>query len=127
MAVYESSEQLYKVMQQLVAQIETQYPQATEAMLKSKLIIRFICRQPDGEIVVDAQKRPLQFYYGSAPITPQLDINLDTDILHQILLGELNLMKALGSKKVQPKGPVWKVISLAPLFEYAQKIYPQLL
>lgn len=127
MAVYQSAEQLYNIMQQLVAEIEGRYPQATEAMLKSKLVIRFVCRQPDGEMVVDARKRPLQILYGTSAVKPQLDIHLDADTLHQILLGNLNLVKALGSKKVQPKGPVWKVISLAPLFEQAQTVYPQIL
>ncbi|MEM7119339.1 MAG: SCP2 sterol-binding domain-containing protein [Chloroflexota bacterium] len=127
MAVYQSADQLYNVMQQLVTAIETQYPQATEAMLKSKLVIRFICRQPDGEMVVDARKRPLQIHYGTSLVKPQLDIHLDADTLHQILLGELNLIKALGSKKVEPKGPIFKAISLAPLFEQAQSVYPEIL
>jgi hypothetical protein len=127
MPVFTTNTQLYTVMEQLVSRIEVEYPQATEAMLKSKLVIRFNCQEPMGEITIDAGKRPLQIHYGSAPIKPELDITLPSDTLHQILLGNLTLAKALGSKQVQPKGPIWKVMSLAPLFDQAQKIYPQLL
>ena len=127
MAVFSSSTQLYSLMQQLVARIEAEYPQATEAMLKSKLVIRFNCQEPAGEMTIDASKRPLKIHYGTTTIKPELDITLPSDTLHQILLGNLNLAKALGSKQVQPKGPVWKVMSLAPLFDQAQKIYPQLI
>jgi hypothetical protein len=38
----------------------------------------------------------------------------------------LSLTKAVGSKKVKPKGPVWKVMALADLFYHAQKIYPEI-
>ncbi len=127
MAVFSSNTQLYVVMQQLVARIEAEYPQATEAVLKSKLVIRFNCQEPAGEITIDGSKRPLAIHYGPTAVKPELDITLPSDTLHQILLGNLNLAKALGSKQVQPKGPVWKVMSLAPLFDQAQKIYPQLL
>lgn len=127
MAVFSSSTQLYSLMQQLVARIEAEYPQATEAMLKSKLVIRFNCQEPAGEMTIDASKRPLKIHYGPTTVKPELDITLPSDTLHQILLGNLNLAKALGSKQVQPKGPVWKVMSLAPLFDQAQKIYPQLI
>lgn len=78
-------------------------------------------------MMLDARKRPFHITYGPSTIKPTLDITLTTQTLHEILLGQLPLTKALGGKRIKPKGPVWKVITLAPLFDKAKGIYPSVL
>jgi alkyl sulfatase BDS1-like metallo-beta-lactamase superfamily hydrolase len=125
MAVFTSDEQLYACMRELFGRMEAEDPAAAEGLLKSKMcyVLRFT--GPVAEMMVDARKRPLTITYGPTATKPDLDIELTADAFHQILLGELSLPKAVGSKQVKPKGPVWKVTSLADLFHHAQKIYPQ--
>ena len=122
---YQDEAQLYRCLQTLFSQVEAELPQATDALLKAKLCIRFNISEPEAALIIDAKKRPLQIEYGQANShKPDLDVDITGEALHQILLGQLNLTKAVGSKKVKPKGPVWKVMALADLFYHAQKIYP---
>jgi alkyl sulfatase BDS1-like metallo-beta-lactamase superfamily hydrolase len=128
MAVFSSAEQLYASLRVLFARIEAENPQAADAMLKSRLSFRFRCSDPAAVLLIDARKRPLQIAYGADNTTkPDLDVKLTTDTLHQILMGQLTLTKAVGSKKLVPTGPVWKTMTLADLFNHAKTIYPQIL
>ncbi|VAW38524.1 hypothetical protein MNBD_CHLOROFLEXI01-2446 [hydrothermal vent metagenome] len=126
MMAYRDEAHLYACLRELFAQIESDLPQAMDSMLKAKLCIRFDCSEPNAELTINARKRPLQIDYGRSAHRPDLDIDMTGDALHQILLGNLSLTKAVGSKKVKPKGPVWKVMALADLFTHAQKIYPDI-
>ena len=122
---YQDEAQLYGYLQELFNRVEADLPQATDSLLKAKLCIRFNVSDPDAALVINAKERPLQIAYGrSNNHKPDLDVDITGDALHQILLGQLSLTKAVGSKKVKPKGPVWKVMALADLFTHAQKIYP---
>ena len=124
---YQNEAQLYNCMQDLFGRVEADLPQATDSLIKAKLCIRFNVSEPDATLLVNAKKRPLQIEYGRANHhKPDLDVDVTGAAFHQILLGQLNLTKAVGSKKVKPKGPVWKIMALADLFYHAQKIYPQI-
>ena len=127
MAVYASADQLYDCLRELFARMEAAEPRAAESLLKSRLCIRFDLREPMAEITIDGRRRPLQIAYGPTAGKPELDVALAADTLHRILLGELSLAKALGSKLLKPTGPVWKTAALADLFASARSIYPQVL
>ncbi len=127
MAPYSSDSQLYSCFQTLVARIEEADPSATEALLKSRIAISFRLTEPTAEMMFDARKRPFQIIYGPSNNKPILDVSLTSKTLHKILLGQLTLTKALGSKQLKPNGPIWKVITLAPLFDKAKDIYPNIL
>lgn len=122
---YQDEAQLYSCMQDLFNRVESDLPQATDSLIKAKLCIRFNVSDPVAILLINAQKRPLQIEYGRAnSYKPDLDVDVTGEALHQILLGQLSLTKAIGSKKVKPKGPIWKIMALADLFYHAQKIYP---
>lgn len=124
---YRDETQLYSCLGQLFNQVETDIPQATDSLLKAKLSIRFNVTDPTAMLLINAKERPLQIEYGRANNhKPDLEVDITGEALHQILLGQLSLTKAVGSKKVKPKGPVWKVMALADLFYHAQKIYPSI-
>ncbi len=124
MAIFKSDEQLYTCMRDLFSRIEVQEPAAADSLLKSKMCYAFHFSEPAAAMMVDARKRPLQITYGATTSKPDLAIELTADAFHQILLGDLSLTKAMGSKQLIPKGPVWKVTSVADLFRHAQRIYP---
>ncbi len=127
MAVYESDKQLYTCFKALFSQIEKEDPAAAESLLKSKMSIRFQCTDPTAAITIDARKKPVDIIYGKSTIKPVLDIGLSADTLHEILLGEIGLSKAIGSGRMKPKGPIWKSVALEPLLHDAQKMYPEVL
>ena len=128
MPIYASDEQLYANLRLLFARIEAKNPQAAAALHKARLSFCFRCSDPDALLIIDARQRPLHVTYGTHnSLKPDLDIKLATDTLHHILLGQLTLTKALGSKKLIPTGPIWKTMVLADLFQQAKTIYPQIL
>jgi putative sterol carrier protein len=126
MAIFSSSDQLYDTLRILFTRMETEDPMAAEGLLKSRLRIQFRCSAPEALVLFDARERPLQILYGeSAKMKVDLDVELTGDALHEILLGELRLTKALGSGQLKPNGPVWKAMKLADLFHFTQAVYPQ--
>jgi hypothetical protein len=54
-------------------------------------------------------------------------VDLTTDTLHYILLGELRLAKALKTKELKVHGPMRKVLAVTELFHQCQAIYPRIL
>jgi alkyl sulfatase BDS1-like metallo-beta-lactamase superfamily hydrolase len=127
MPFFASSDQLYQCFKALIARIEAEHADATAAMLKSGLSFRFRFSEPEAELTIDARQRPLQIVYGPSSQKADLQVVLTADTLHAILLGNLSLKKAIGSRQVVPKGPVWKTTVLSDLFTQAQTIYPDLL
>ena len=125
MAVYGSAEELYGCLRELFARIEAADSRAAESLLKARLWIRFDLREPAAEVTIDARQRPLQITDGPTAGKVELEVALAADTLHRILLGELSLAKALGSKLLKPAGPVWKTAALADLFAGARRIYPE--
>lgn len=126
MSVYDNNEQLYSTIKILEGRLLVENPQAGDSMINAKLSVRIRCTEPTVVLFIDGTKRPLTIAYGSTPSKPTLDIEASSDTLHHILIGELPLMKAIGSKKLRVKGPVFKAKALADLFHHMQKLYPQL-
>ena len=127
MAIYQNSEQLYACAHQLFERIQQDDPEAARPLLASRLVIRLKVTEPTGVVMINGRTRPLTTHFGSNPTRPDLDIELSGDTLHQILLGQLAIAKALGSKQLKAKGPVWKAAVLADLFRQGQTIYPDIL
>ncbi len=127
MPIYANDAQLYRCFQTLFGIIETHDPKAADALLKASLAITFQCTQPVASITIDARRAPLQLAYGPTSVKPTIEVGLTADTLHCLLLGEMRLTKAIGSELVDLKGPVWKTMSLADIFHYAQEFYPGVL
>jgi hypothetical protein len=130
MAIFSGPDQLYDCLRDLFAQLQAGQPDAAESLLKSRLCLQFVCADPQAVFTIDARQRPLAIIYGqpadgAGPAKANLEVQVTADVLHQILLGELTLTKALGSKQLVPRGPIWKATALADLFYHAQKVYPQ--
>lgn len=127
MPLFENTEQLHAVARRMLQRLKTENPSATRALYGSRLLIRLRTKKPAGEIWLDARRRPLHTTFGPARMHPHLQIDLDADTLHRILLGEVSLLQALGKGELQVRGPAWKMTSLAQLFHYGQEVYPQIL
>ena len=128
MPIYQTTDQLYACARQLFDRIQQDDPEAARPLMASRLVIRLKVKDPTGEIVINGRSRPdATYFFGGSPTRPDLDIELSGDTLHQILLGQLAIAKALGSKQLKAKGPVWKAAVLADLFRQGQTIYPDIL
>jgi hypothetical protein len=126
-AFFEDSQQLYGCTRALLDRVQDQHPDAADAILASRLVIRLSTKEPDIEITINGRKRPVQITYGPGKLRPTLDIEMEADTLHRILLSEQSLKKAFVDGLVKVRGPVWKTADLAALFDYGRQIYPQVL
>ena len=127
MTPFKNTRDLYICAEQLFYRIQEEDPKATNVFLKSRLLISLQTDHPDGIINLDGRSQRLKTSFGQKNAKPDLNIQLSTDTLHHILMGQMGLRKALGQKKVTVQGPVFKVMTLAPLFDHGKKIYPQIL
>jgi hypothetical protein len=127
MPFFSDADQLYATAQGLFTSLQEVDPGATDIVLASRLVARLRTTNPTAEITLNGRQRPVQFTYGPARVRPTLDIELSADTLHNILLGELPLKKALGNGKLKVRGQVWKALDLADLFYRGQAVYPQVL
>jgi hypothetical protein len=127
MPIYTSDTQLYTCFQSLFSRIESHDPTAAQSLVKAALAITFRCSAPAAAITIDARKAPVQLFYGANGVKPTIEVGLAADTLHCLLLGEIRLAKALGSELLKVQGPIWKTMSLADLFHYAQQFYPDVL
>ena len=102
-------------------------PNAITDVAKVGLTFRFHCNDPAGEIWIDGRQSPPATSFGPGTSKVDLDVTLSADTLHEILLGRLFLVKALGAKKLQVKGPLMKAKALADVFAASKQIYPEIL
>jgi hypothetical protein len=127
MAIFVDSEQFYACTRALFARIAEEDPGAADAILASHLVIRLRSTEPETEITINGRQRPLQTTFGPSRARPTMDIELTADTLHQIMLGEQSMKKALADGRLKVRGPAWKAMALADLFRRGQTLYPEVL
>lgn len=127
MPVFESADQLETCARLLFSRVQEEVPLATRQVLGSRLLIRLNCVTPQTEIWINGRRPPLQTSFGAASQRPDLDITLAGDTLHEILMGQLPLRKAMSNGQLKVEGRIWKAQALADLFFYSQEIYPLVL
>lgn len=127
MPVYDSTEQFYKVTKTLFDKVQEVNPSAAADLESSKLIIRFVTSEPKAVLLINGRRHPAEIGFGENQVRPEVDVSLSADILHQILLGELGLAKALASKAVRVRGPMRKTLKVAELFHQCQEVYGEVL
>jgi hypothetical protein len=127
MAYFRSTEQFYACAQALFDRVQVAYPRAADDVIKAKLILRFLCSNPTAVLLINGRHNPASFTFGETRIRPEVDITLETDTLHLVLLGDLGLSKAFSTKAMKVRGPARKTLALADLFHQLQFLYPQIL
>jgi len=124
---FRDSDQFYAVAEDLLTRVQKEIPGASDSIAKSHLVIRLATVDPVTEFTLNGRKRPVETLYGPNRLRPTLNLELEADTLHQILLGELGLRRAVTSGRVTTRGPVLKLVALADLLHGGQKVYPQVL
>ena len=65
MAVYQSTEQLYAVMNDLFHELAAHSDHIDE-FVHSNMVVRIVFEDPEGEILLDGRQPPLEFFLGPA-------------------------------------------------------------
>jgi hypothetical protein len=127
MPFFKDSDQLYTVARDLLTRVQEEIPSASDSIAKSHQVIRLATTEPVAEFTLNGRKRPVVTTYGPTRLRPTLDLSLEADTLHGILLEEISLSKAVTSGLVKTRGPVLKLAALGDLLRGGQEIYPSVL
>ena len=126
MAIFNSTEELYVVMEALWNWIKSNDEISSE-LLKSKLIVRFVYKNPDGNLTIDGSDgKELRVTSGDCDLKPDVIMQMQSDLAHQFWLGKVNVPVALVSGKIVSRGPVNKALALLPVVKPAWQIYPSI-
>jgi hypothetical protein len=123
MAVFESSEQFYRVMNDVFTYV-IQHPEHIDSFTRSNLVIRMRTTDPDAEILLDGRQPPLQVFYGPTPGRANLEITLTADLLHEMWLGRESTHQAFYTGRIRTSGNLLKALQLSEIFVEAERIYP---
>jgi hypothetical protein len=127
MGFYKNSDDFYGAAQAMFTRLQDENPDAAQAVNGARLLIRLRCTDPTAEVFINGRRNPVAISYGPVKERPELEIAMEADTLHRILLGDLTLPDALGAKMLKVRGPVWKTVVLADLFFQSQQYYPEIL
>ena len=120
MAIFESTGKMYEVLGSLFRGLLSD-PAMGPKFQDSKITIRFIINEPDGEIWLAPTGEVI---CGQADLAADVTMTLSGDSCHAFWLQKLSMPVALAKGKIKAKGPMPKVLKLLPLLKPAYKAYP---
>jgi 2-oxoisovalerate dehydrogenase E1 component len=127
MATFKNKEQLLGVMKELWECIRDDKG-ISEQLLESRLIVRFIFREPDGILTIDGSDgNDIKIIVENTDVKPTLEMEMKSDFAHQFWLGKENVAAAMLQGKIVSRGPVNKALKLLPAIRPAFRIYPRVL
>jgi hypothetical protein len=123
MTVYQSSEQLLSVLQEVFDYV-IRHPEHVQTFIKSNLVIRILLSEPELEVLLDGRQPPMEVFFGPRPGKANLEISLTSDLLHRLWMGIDSTQQSFLSGKIRTKGNLLKAMSLTEIFLAAERIYP---
>ncbi len=127
MPFYPDAETLYTCLTQLFERVQHQAPQSTKGLNSAPFTVQVRFTAPTAVIFFDGRRRPFRASFSESKSRADLEVELAADTLHQVLLGNLSVKRAVGNRLIKLRGPVWKVYPLADIFVAGQQFYPQIL
>jgi len=123
MQAFASTNELYVIMRNLWNQIKAN-KKMSDQLLRSRLIVRFKYRDPDGQLTIDGSNgKELEFYFGDCNLTPDVEMSMKSDVANQFWLGGLNVPAAMLAGRIASRGPVHRALALLPVVKPAFSIY----
>lgn len=123
MAAFTDTEDLYRVMEELWKRIIDD-EQISQNLLKSRLIVRFVYREPDGWVTIDGSDgENIKVTLDQCGTKPVVEMRMKSDFAHSFWQGRENVSLALMQGKIVSTGPVSKALALLPAVRPAFSIY----
>jgi|AGTN01.1.fsa_nt_gi hypothetical protein len=124
MPYFSDTEEVRKVMEALWEEIKTT-PHIAEPLLKSKLIVQFHYREPEGRLTVDCSDgENMVIKWGEYEKKAIVEMFMKADVAHLFWQGEVNVPVYLISGRIVAKGPVNRALALLPVVKPAFQLYP---
>jgi len=123
MAVFNDTADLYKVMDELWKRIVDD-DDISQDLLKSRLIIRFVYREPSGWVTIDGSDgKNIRVTLDQCETKPVVEMRMKSDFAHSFWQGRENVTLALMQGKIVSTGPVNRALALLPAVQPAFSIY----
>lgn len=123
-AAFADTALLERVMTELWNRIKAD-KEMSQSLLGSKLAVRFIYRDPSGQMTIDSRDgMEMKIIAGKSDIKPDIEMDMKSDVAHEFWLGKISVPMALLTGKIVAKGPVPKAMALLPVLKPAFSIYP---
>ncbi|MDO8518688.1 MAG: hypothetical protein Q7T11_00815 [Deltaproteobacteria bacterium] len=123
MPAFSSADQLKKVLGGFFELLAAD-PAVGPKLLTSKLIIKFVYREPDASITIDMTGEKAVFTFDDAEKKPVVEMNMKADTAHRFWMGDVNLVVSLARREITAKGPIPQILKLLPIIKPAYKLYP---
>ena len=89
--------------------------------------VLFSYSAPDAQVWVKSQGGKVEWGDGKPPVEPDIELSLSSDDGHKVWCNKLNLVMALGRKKIRIKGNPAQLLKLAPMLKKATPYYHEVL
>ena len=126
MPVFRDTDHLYHVLGTLFERVRAE-PEVANRLLEGNLVVRFRFTDPEGMATVDLRRAPIAYTLGESDLEPDVEMIQSGDTAHQFWMGQLNVARAIATRKVVSRGSVPKALALLPAVKPAFEIYPQVL
>lgn len=126
MTSFRDTDQLYRVFDAFLRRLAAQ-PEVADALVASRMVVRFRYKDPDGQVTVDLRQAPVRWEFGATSLDPELELIQSAEVANRFWQGRLGITGALASRKVVARGPISKALALLPALEPAYPLYVEVL
>jgi len=126
MPIFNDTDHLYQVLGALFRRVQAE-PAIADRLLEGNLVVRFRFTDPEGVATIDLRRAPITYTLGESDLEPDVEMIQSGDTAHQFWQGQLNVARAIATRKVISRGSVPKALALLPAVKPAFEIYPQVL
>jgi putative sterol carrier protein len=123
MAVFDSDQQLYTVLQSVFERLSAE-PENADKLAKSNIVIRMNFTDPAAQVTLDGRHDATEVFYGPTPGNANMEFSMSADLLHNIWMGEESTSQAFFSGQIKTKGNFMKAMKLVDLFRECERVYP---
>jgi hypothetical protein len=127
MPFFKDPDQIYTIMKALFERMSGITPDPVNALSSSRMLVRIKLTEPEANITINGRARPVSIDYGSTNGRADLEIAMKAETLHQILLDEYSIRQGFSNGELKVRGPIWKALSFADIFQKGRAYYPQVL
>ena len=127
MPYFNDAKQIYTVMQALFERMRDMKPDPIEALVSSHMVICLNLTNPEAHITIHGRQRPVRVDYGPPNGRVDMEIGMTADTLHLILLDQYSIKRGFTNGEIKLRGPIWKALSFAEVFQKGRTYYPQVL
>ena len=126
---YKDADQLYEIYGYFMKKILTD-PKVGPKLAQSKLIIKWIYTDPDGEITIDLRNPPTteghfgEYYIGACPLQEDVWSKQSADHSHRFWHGLENPVASVTRGKIKQGGKITAMLKLLPLVRPMFQFFP---